>query len=203
MLFCFCLISMCVCTCVWISICVHVTAWSWCWVSSTTTLHLMYSLLHVSIYSFIHYLWMSVYAHKNTLMNSCQKTAWRSWFSPFTVWVPKTELRSLGLTASTLTHWAIWPSCHLIFWNSVSHWTCSSLVGSLADQQLDDLRALHSRCVEMCALLSHVNGALLPRVFLPLPLTLWNLENAITVLFTVLSASQQRPGLWAAPSFHT
>lgn len=37
---------------------------------------------------------------------ACQKTTWRSWSSPFTVWAMETELRLLALAANVLTHLA-------------------------------------------------------------------------------------------------
>lgn len=58
-------------------------------------------------------------------MGKWQKTTLGNWFSPSTIWVPGTELRSLGLIASTFTYWAILPA-HIDILQEKSDWSNSS-----------------------------------------------------------------------------
>lgn len=52
----------------------------------------------------------SLFVCIHTYARSCLKTACRSQFCSFTMWVLRIKLKSSGLVASILTHWAISPA---------------------------------------------------------------------------------------------
>ena len=98
-------IVLCVCMCVHLCVCVCTS----CLPPSHSTLFA--SFLSYQIYLFM-YWWSRLCAPRHGWQsedNLCE------WFFPSTVWTPGIEVRSPDKPSA----------CHLIFWESISHWTWS------------------------------------------------------------------------------